>query len=273
MSYVFSHITEYSAETPLHLSHLKIDELVKSLETYMDRENESLSLAKFLNRNATFLFTDTTLLIDKRLKFWDILFDMLLNADSEVNRLAASTIASLKKDTNLDYDIIAINKLAVDLFTELNFKFEPLQTVKFLVERYEFISEFDSTSEENDEEFEVCFDKGVESIPSSYYCHLVDIIDVLQGLLVTDQGGSDFNSIYKLICLRLSAELDRCFMILDRMYFNELTSTKIASHLMFGKKLVRFADSTNQAEIRRLVQRVDDHRQLFNSFILKHIDE
>ncbi len=53
----------------------------------------------------------------------------LLNADSEVNRLAASTIASLKKDTNHDYDLIAINKLAVDLFTELNFKSEPLQTV------------------------------------------------------------------------------------------------------------------------------------------------
>ena len=287
MSYVFNQITQTNcADSQPDLKYLQLDDLINSLETYMDRENESVSLAKFLNRNATFLFAPqgNSLTIEKHLKFWEMLFEMLLSADSTVNRIAASTIAHLitsfsatQTPNSLDYDTIAINRLAVELFTELNFKSQPLQTVQFLVERYEFVCEFDSTSVENDEEFEVCFDKGVESIQSSYYYHLVDICEVLAGLLQLSGNNESlmdmFNSNYKLICSRLNAELDRTFLILDRMYFNELTSTKLASHLMFVKKLAGSADSNNQDEMRRVVQCVNERRELFNSFLLMHLDE
>lgn len=43
-----------------------------------------------------------------------------------------------------------MNKIAIELFAEFFSKSIPLETVEFLIEQYELVSEFDSSSIEND---------------------------------------------------------------------------------------------------------------------------
>lgn len=91
-------------------------------------------------------------------QFWDILLEMVLQNDHEIIKTACSLIAFLKINygsgktigEKYDYDTIAMNKMAVDLFIEFNFESKPFETIKFLIDRYEFVSEFDTSAVEND---------------------------------------------------------------------------------------------------------------------------
>ena len=59
---------------------------------------------------------------------------------------------SLFKDSNekFDYDLISMNKLAIEMFIQLYGEKMPLETVTFLIDQYELVSEFESAPVENE---------------------------------------------------------------------------------------------------------------------------
>ena len=79
------------------MNDFEFDDLIKSLECYMDRDDEAFCLSKFLDKNSAFLFAPDNLLSDKYcFKFWDMLFEMLLQAEHEITRTASGIVAFLK---------------------------------------------------------------------------------------------------------------------------------------------------------------------------------
>jgi hypothetical protein len=80
----------------------------------------------------------------------------------------------------------------LDLFVELYFEKNSYRVIQFLVEQYELIIEFDSdnmNSNNNEDEFELVFDRGVESVRNVNFYFMIDICNLLKTLVskTTDQ--------------------------------------------------------------------------------------
>ena len=85
-----------------------------------------------------------------------------------------------------------MNKIGLDLFVELYFEKNSYRVIQFLVEQYELIIEFDSdnmNSNNNEDEFELVFDRGVESVRNVNFYFMIDICNLLKTLVskTTDQ--------------------------------------------------------------------------------------
>ena len=75
---------------------LMIDDLVDSLECYLDKDNETFCLSKFLKVNSKLLLAPNDILGKDSLKFWNMLFQMLLQSENEANKVACHIIADFK---------------------------------------------------------------------------------------------------------------------------------------------------------------------------------
>ncbi len=62
-------------------------------------------------------------------------------ANAETNQL---------KVDKYDYDLVAMSKYAIELFIEFYYETAPFKTIKFLIDQYELVSEFDSAAVENE---------------------------------------------------------------------------------------------------------------------------
>ena len=135
---------------------LQLDNLLESLDCYLDKENESICLSKFLYENCEFLFAPSNHFGSRFLKFWSLLLQLLLQPDGESCITVCLIVKDLKikfsknSDSTYDYDVIAMNKLALDIFIEFYIESMPYETIKFLLDQYELVCEFDSSSIENE---------------------------------------------------------------------------------------------------------------------------
>ncbi len=88
--------------------------------------------------------------------------------------------------------MILFQWIKLDLFVELYFEKNSYRVIQFLVEQYELIIEFDSdnmNSNNNEDEFELVFDRGVESVRNVNFYFMIDICNLLKTLVskTTDQ--------------------------------------------------------------------------------------
>ena len=117
------------------------------------------------------------------------------------------------------------------------------------------------------------FDKGVESIHFVYYHYLTELTQSLCYFLNKSSNESklksQFDQKYKFICDRLRKELDLTFgcLIVEKMSFNDVKYTKIATHMMFVQSLSSYANDTNKLESETVLEMIKKHDRQINCFI------
>ena len=228
-----------------------------------------------------------------KFKLWDILLQLLLQSEQEASKTAIRILSRLKLEFSaaskepgdkFEYDTIAMNRLAIELFVEFYFERLPSETFVFLLKQYEVVCEFETAPGDSEEEFEVCFDKGVESVQNSHYYHLIDLCEVLHRLVLQLTEGSSnslwdstllesLNDSFSLICSRLKTELYTAVKTLKQMHFNELQFTKVTSHLMFLQKLAPYVNESNRTRLEdELTQLKGANKKLLNSFMHVYLE-
>ena len=119
------------------------------------------------------------------------------------------------------------------------------------------------------------FDKGVESIHSSYYEYLSQLINKLEALLSKNNISCEieqiFNEKYKFLCDRLKREVDLALNSLEKtsLAYNEIKFSKIVYHLMFLKRLVAFTDRNSEGSLiySQISEKLKAHSSNLNCFM------
>jgi len=167
-----------------------------------------------------------------------------------------------------------MNKIGLDLFVELYFEKNSYRVIQFLVEQYELIIEFDSdnmNSNNNEDEFELVFDRGVESVQNVNFYFMIDICNLLKTLVskTTDQYINNYlNDKYRnIIDILNKDELKNAFDNLKKMQFNDVRFTKITCSLKFLKCLNQYVNRENKLNFAKLISDITKNDQYLNCFI------
>lgn len=167
-----------------------------------------------------------------------------------------------------------MNKIALDLFVELYFEKNSYQVIKILVEQYELIIEFDSDnmrSNNNEDEFELVFDRGVESVQNVNFYFMIDICNLLKTLVLktTNQDIISYlNDKYRnIIDLLNNDEIKNAFENLKKMQFNDVRFTKITFGLKFLKFLNEYVNRENKLNFAKLTSEITKNNQFLNCFV------
>lgn len=87
------------------------------------------------------------------------MLQLLLQSEQESSKIASRIISRLttefsaKKEQEgekFEYDTIAMNRLAIELFVEMYFERFPCETFVFLLNQYELVCEFEAAPIENE---------------------------------------------------------------------------------------------------------------------------
>ncbi len=167
-----------------------------------------------------------------------------------------------------------MNKIGLDLFVELYFEKNSYRVIQFLVEQYELIIEFDSdnmNSNNNEDEFELVFDRGVESVQNVNFYFMIDICNLLKTLVskTTDQYINNYlNDKYRnIIDILNKDELKNAFDNLKKMQFNDVRFTKITCSLKFLTCLNEYVNRENKLNFAKLISDITKNDQYLNCFI------
>ncbi len=167
-----------------------------------------------------------------------------------------------------------MNKIGLDLFVELYFEKNSYRVIQFLVEQYELIIEFDSdnmNSNNNEDEFELVFDRGVESVQNVNFYFMIDICNLLKTLVskTTDQYINNYlNDKYRnIIDILNKDELKNAFDNLKKMQFNDVRFTKITCSLKFLTCLNEYVNRENKLNFANLISDITKNDQYLNCFI------
>ena len=86
---------------------------------------------------------------------------LLVQVDQECCVISCNILASISNECSTEnkepfeeskFDSIAMVKLGLDLFIKLFYEKYPLETIEFLIDQFEFVSECESSSSENEVE-------------------------------------------------------------------------------------------------------------------------
>lgn len=131
------------------------------------------------------------------------------------------------------------------------------------------------------------FDKGVESIHFVYYHYLQELTQFLGSILEKREKKYSNDTIqerryfqifeekYKFMCERLRNELDIALGYLnnEKMSYNDVRFTKIATHIMFIQSLSKFANESNKLEFENVLEKVKKYDRQINCFIKLYFDK
>lgn len=239
------------------------------LESYMDRNDEALHLAELLNRNQ-FVFTQSEPVF---IKFWSLLFELLVQLDQESSRIMSSIVFNMistsdNKGTKFRLDPVAMIKPALDLFMN-RFEASGNQAVEFLLDQFVTCSECDSDSSQNDDvEMEMVFDKGVETVHSAHFIYLYALLGKLE-----HRKSTSLNEKFEIMVERLEKEIDMMARCLNSMSYNELRYSRLASHLLFimNDSIQAQLTTENRERLDKLLDsKLKDVSTYFNSFLVNY---
>lgn len=258
-----------SVHSSLTIDEIDYTSLIDLLESYMDRNDEALHLAELLNRNK-FVFTQSEPVF---IKFWSLLFELLVQLDQESSRIMSSIVFNListseNKETQFRLDPVAMIKPTLDLFMN-RFEASGNQAIEFLLDQFVTCSECDSDSGSNDDvEMEMVFDKGVETVHSAHFTYLSELLDKLE-----HRKCVNLNEKFETMIERLEKEVDMVARCMNSMSYNELRYSRLASHLLFvmnDSVQAQLATENRQRLDKLLDSKLKDVSTHFNSFLVNY---
>ena len=122
----------------------------------------------------------------------------------------------------------------------------------------------------------------MESIHFVYYQYLIELTQKLRSLLPftteiqnKEKLRDQFNQEYKFLCDRLRKELELAMSCLniEKMSFNDVRFTKIATHIMFVESLSEFANDVNKIECENILDKVKTSNRQINCFLKLYLNK
>ena len=80
----------------------KLDKVICTIEEFIDKSDDSLSVANFLLQNQFLLNPNLINFPESSIKLWKILVELLLEIDSNSNKIAAELVLNLYNSTQAD---------------------------------------------------------------------------------------------------------------------------------------------------------------------------
>lgn len=120
------------------------------------------------------------------------------------------------------------------------------------------------------EELEVVFDRGVESIQNNSFYYLIDICNSLNKLLEnteTKDINDYLNLKYKQIIEALDNEITYAIEQLDKMLFNDVRYAKMSCCLKFLKQLYLRTSHVNRKAFDSILIRLNCNKHYLNCFV------
>ena len=128
------------------------------LDSYLDRQDETLALAKFLGHTFTLILAPSASKLPSAIYFrlWSMVMQILVDVhDPEACSIACSIVSGLsnkagQEGSNEKEDALYMSKLGVQTIVQTLFKENAFETLKFLIDEFSVVSQCESSQAEND---------------------------------------------------------------------------------------------------------------------------
>ena len=131
--------------------------LVDLMESFLDRQDETLCLANFFKHNFKLLFTDANLVGTWCFKYWRMLLEILVEVDQDSCLIANEIVSTIKRENEIikindeyKYDMIYMIQVAIDLMCRFYGEKYCREMIEFLLDEFEAISECDTAKSDSE---------------------------------------------------------------------------------------------------------------------------
>lgn len=127
----------------------EIDKLIELLNSFMDRNDEALMVAKFLFKNKCHIFSPKSHQIGlKCICFWELLFQLLIEDSSESSQICSDIISSLTNSDHSKFEPMSMISHGLDICIQnLN---NTRESFKFMLDQYDLVSQCESRENDNE---------------------------------------------------------------------------------------------------------------------------
>ena len=115
---------------------IDIEQLIDLLNSFIDRDDESIIVAKFLFKNKSLIFSSNGL---NSTRFWELLFQLLIDNNTESSQLCSDIISSISTIENCNYEPISTISHGLDICIENLGNID--ESFNFLLNQYDIFSE------------------------------------------------------------------------------------------------------------------------------------